>query len=138
MILEKLGARIGGWKDKWLTKARKVTKIGEILSALPTYPLSCLPLSKHINKKFEAKLRNFLQNDFDDSKKLALIKWDNICKPKELGGLGIKNLSWQNEALGAKLTWHLFEERDHKWAKIMYKKLNVDDPFSIFRMRSLP
>ena len=63
-------------------------------------------------------------------KNLVLIKWDNICKPKELGGRGIKNLSWQNEALGAKQTWCLFEERDNKWAKIMYKKyLNVDDPY---------
>ena len=59
MILEKLDARIGGWKDKWLTKARKITKIRAILSALPTYPLSYLPLSKHINKKFKAMLRNF-------------------------------------------------------------------------------
>lgn len=41
-----------------------------------------------------------------------------LCKPKELGGLGIKNLSWQNEALGAKLTWRLFIEINHKWVKL--------------------
>ena len=81
------------------------------MSTLPTYSLSYLPLSKHLNKKFEAKLRSFLWNDFDDSKKLALIKWEMVCKPKELGGLGIKKLSWKNEALGAKLTWHLFVEK---------------------------
>ena len=56
-----------------------------------------------------------------------------------MGGLGIKNLNRQNEALGAKLTWRLFKEKDQKWAKILYNKyLNADDPFSIFRMKSLP
>lgn len=69
-------------------------KTKAMLFALPTYPLSCLPLAKHTNKNFEAKFINFLWNNLDDSKKLALIKWDNICRPKGLGGLGIKKLSW--------------------------------------------
>ena len=137
--LNKLEAKIGNWKDKWLTKAGKSVKIRSVLSAVPTYPLSCLPLSKNLLHKFEAKLRDFLWNDCEESKKLALVKWDKICKPKELGGLGIKNLAWQNAALGAKLVWRLYNERDQKWAKIMYNKyLDIQDPTSIFRMKSLP
>jgi ribonuclease HI len=137
--IEKVDARIGSWKDKWLSKAGKCTKIKSVLSAIPTFPLSCLPLSKSSLSKLESKLRNFLWKDCEDDKKLALIKWDNICKPKELGGLGIKNLQWQNEALGAKLIWRLFKERNQKWARILYNKyLNAEDPLSIFRMRNLP
>ena len=64
---------------------------------------------------------------------MALIKWENICKPKDLGGLGIKNLQWQNEALGEKLIQCLYKEREHKWAKILQNKyLNEDDPIFIF------
>lgn len=125
----KLDSQIGGWKDKWFTKVGKVTKIRAVLSSLSTYPMSCLPLAKHTNKKFEAKFRKFLCNDSTDLNKLALIKWDNICKPKDLGGLGIKNLCWQNEALGAKLAWRLFIEREQKWAKVLYNKyLNAANP----------
>lgn len=91
-IMKKLEARIGYWKDKWLTKAGKSTKIISVLSAIPTYPLSCLSLPKTHFHKIEANLRNFLWNNCEESKKLALIKWDNICRPKECGGLGIKNL----------------------------------------------
>jgi hypothetical protein len=130
--IEKLDARIGGWKDKWLSKVGKVTKLSSVLSA-------CLPLSKSYHNKLVSKLRNFLLKDYDEDKKLALIKWDNICKPKELGGLGIKNLEWQNKALGAKLIWRLYNERDQKWAKLLYNKyLNVEDPVSIFRMKNPP
>ena len=137
--LEKMENRIDNWKDKWLTKAGKSIKIKSVLSAIPTYPLSCLPLPKQSFHKFETKLKDFLWKDNSESNKLALIKWDKICKPKKLGGLGIKNLRWQNEALGAKLVWRLYSERDQKWAKILYNKyLNADDPISIFRIKNLP
>ena len=35
-------------------------------------------------------------------RKINTNKWENICKPKKEGGLGVKNLGWQNKALGAK------------------------------------
>ena len=101
--------------------------------------MAYLPISNWLSKKFEPKLRDFLWKDNLDDKKLALIKWDNLCKPKECGGLGIKKPQWQNEALGAKLVWRLYQEHNHKWAKILYYKyLDPRDPESIFRMKKLP
>ena len=98
-----------------------------------------LSLSSWVSSKLETKLRNFIWNDRNDKKKLALIKWDELCKPKELGGLGIKKPQWQNEALGAKLIWRLYSEHSHKWAKIFYNKyLDPSDPLSLFRMYNLP
>ena len=93
-VLDKLESRINDWKGKWLSKAGKKTKISSILTVIPTYPLSCLPLPKYLNHKLESKLRDFLWNDCKESKKLALVKWDKICRPKEFGGLGIKRLQF--------------------------------------------
>ena len=45
-IIDRMDKKIEGWKDKWLTKMGKGIKIKEVLSALPTCPLSCLPLLK--------------------------------------------------------------------------------------------
>ena len=75
----------------------------------------------------------------EEKNKLALIKWENICKPKELGGLGIKNLNWKNEALGTKLVWKIHQERNGKWDKIMYHiYYYFFDPTSLFRVRNPP
>ena len=90
--LEKVDNHIGSCKYKWLSKASKITKIHLVLSAIPIFPMACLPLSNWMSAKFESKLQKFVWNDKNDKKKLALIKWDNLCKPKELGGLGIKKL----------------------------------------------
>ena len=75
----------------------------------------------------------------EDKKKVDLISWSNICKPKETGGLGIKNLEWQNEALGAKQVWKLYQERDRTWARILFNKyLNPLDSTSLFRIKEPP
>lgn len=57
---KKLDARIRSWKDKWLSKVGKATKISFVSLAIPIYPLSYLPISKSNWLKFEANLRNFL------------------------------------------------------------------------------
>lgn len=96
-------------------------------------------MPKNTSKKIEAKLRNFFWNGTDNKKKAALIKWENICRPKKIGGLGIKNLMWQNEALGAKLAWRMFQNKESKWARILYNKyLNPNDPISLFRTKNPP
>lgn len=55
-MLEKVDNWIGSWKDKWLTKAGKITKIRSVLSAIPIFPMACLPLSNWVSTKFESKL----------------------------------------------------------------------------------
>ena len=66
--MDRLETRIGGWKDKWFLTDGKITKIKSILSVIPIYPLSCLPLPRNTNKKLEKILRSFLWNDCEDSK----------------------------------------------------------------------
>ena len=68
-ILERMDKKMGGWKEKWLTKVGKVTKIKIVLSNLPTYQLSCLPLTKKVNKRLEAKLRSFFWIDIEELRK---------------------------------------------------------------------
>jgi len=40
-------------------------------------------------------------------KKLAWVKWDNNCKPKEEGGLGTIDIKMFNVALLGKWNWRL-------------------------------
>lgn len=98
--------------------------------------MSCLPLPKGIKHKIDSKFRDFFWKGTDQTKKQALIKRDKICRPKELGGLGIKNPSWKNEALGGKLVWRMYNEKDSKWAKILHHKyLNCTAPYLYLEQR---
>ena len=71
---------MGGWKGRWLTKVGRTTMIKLVLSAITTYHMSCLLMPKGIKRKLDSKLKNFFWQGIEEKKKLALIKWDNICK----------------------------------------------------------
>ena len=42
---------------------------------------------------------NFLWNGYDSGKKLHLVNWEDLVRPKLFGGWDIKNLYWFNMAL---------------------------------------
>ncbi|KAJ1703351.1 hypothetical protein LUZ63_003130 [Rhynchospora breviuscula] len=46
----------------------------------------------------------------------CLVNWAKCCLPKKCGGLGILNLSIQNQALLMKWLWKLQQEPDSTWA----------------------
>lgn len=47
--------------------------------------------------------------------------WDNICKSKKQGGLGIRNLKQINKALQAKQIWRIFKSKG-EWRDILENK----------------
>lgn len=49
------------------------------------------------------------------------MNWDDVCKTKNEGGLGIKIIEDLAEAVAVKLTWNFLQE-DSTWAKWMYNK----------------
>ena len=51
----------------------------------------------------------FLWTGKKDQKVLPWVKWDQIARPKALGGWGIKNTAFFAKALAAKLGWSLIK-----------------------------
>lgn len=47
----------------------------------------------------------------EDKRKLHLVSWGKIVKPKEEGGLGLQGARAKNIALVAKLNWRLYHEK---------------------------
>jgi hypothetical protein len=40
-------------------------------------------------------------------KKYHLVRWPDVCQPKDQGGLGISNLEYRNTSLLCKWLWRL-------------------------------
>ncbi|KAH9324526.1 hypothetical protein KI387_004704, partial [Taxus chinensis] len=82
---------------------------------------------------------NFLWQGLSEEKKLPLIIWDTLAKPKELGGVGILNLGLQNMALRAKLVWNLISNPNSLLSMVFKKKyLGASLPKSILRVANPP
>jgi len=61
-----------------------------------------LKLQRVYAKRLQKIQRNFLWGWGSDGRKIAWIKWENICKPKNEGGLGIRDKKKFNVSLLAK------------------------------------
>lgn len=70
-------------------------------------------------REIERLLRTFLWG----SPRKARIKWLDLCKPKEAGGLGIPNLYLTNKAYLIKQIWFIYEDRESLWAKWVHSVL---------------
>lgn len=53
---------------------------------------------------------------------MALKAWDEVCQPKEQGGLGFKRFNDINMALLSKLAWHMARDKDHLWVRLLRSK----------------
>lgn len=57
-----------------------------------------------------------------NEKKLHLVRWSDICQPKENGGLSIRSLNENNAAFLMKLCWNLISNSDALRVKILRGK----------------
>ena len=60
-----------------------------VMSAIPNYVMQGEALCIHLCKKLDKINRDFLWGSTREKKKLHLVGWSKIIKPKEEGGLRI-------------------------------------------------
>ena len=64
-----------------------------------------------------------------------LVAWDNVCRPKSEGGLGIRKNKDVNKASIAKLRWIILTNIDSFWERIVRDKYVKNNNFSGSRKR---
>lgn len=70
-------------------------------------------LPRKVLREIESLLRTFLWG----SPKKAKIKWSNLYRPKEAGGLRLPNLSQLNNGYLMKQVWSICEGKESLWVK---------------------
>jgi len=83
--------------------------------------------------------RKFLWGGPKQQKKWALCSWNNLTKPKEKGGLGLRDPSILNQVLAAKLWWRWMQGGKDLWKEIWTVKYRMPTtPEEILRKQEIP
>ncbi|KAK4259282.1 hypothetical protein QN277_005629 [Acacia crassicarpa] len=126
-IVDKVRHRLSSWKVTSFSLAGRATLVSTVTSAIPGYTMQTVALPKGICEEIEKKNRSFLWGSTQDKRKLHLVDWDTVCKPKKNGGLGLKHLYRQNQAYMMKLGWNMMKRRDDLWVKVLRSKYKCGD-----------
>lgn len=97
ILIDKHNKKLVRWKGNLLSQVGKIVLLKHCLQILSIYALS---LSKMLIKYVDAMeriRRNFSWSRTENKKRLSLITWESICKPKNLGGLGIRPIRDMNK-----------------------------------------
>ncbi|KAL0283634.1 UNVERIFIED_CONTAM: Retrovirus-related Pol polyprotein from type-2 retrotransposable element R2DM [Sesamum radiatum] len=114
-IIQKIEARIRGWDGILLSFAGRVQLIKSVLSALQVYWAMAFILPKHVIKDIEKRLRNFLWKGSIETG-YAKVAWQQVCRPVDEGGLGIRDIHALNKGLMSRHLWRLIvNERSSIW-----------------------
>lgn len=107
---------LSGWAAGLLSRGARLTLISSVLDSLPVYFMSVFRLPKKVLKELDAIRRAFFWTaDKNCTGAQCLVAWKNVCKPKNCGGLGIKNLLIQNNCLLMKFAFKLLQQPDLPW-----------------------
>lgn len=88
---------------------------------MPIHYLTALPAPKWVIKKIDKMQRAFLwKGEEPENIKLgaSLVNWQMVCRPKEMGGLGIINLERFASALSIKWLWMRWHDQSRPWDKM--------------------
>ena len=98
-VVGKVEQRLEGWKAKVLSKGGRLVLLKSVLSAIPTFYLSVFKIPASIEQHLSHLMRRFFWKGWKEGRGLALVAWDDICKPTGRGGLGVPHLKTMNVAL---------------------------------------
>ena len=121
-IIERVQSRFAGWKSNLLSFAGRLVLTQVVTTTISNYAMQCATLSIKILNSINRLSRNFLWGSSKSKKKIHLVSWKKITKPKREAGLSIQATREKNIASLAKLNWHLQTESSLLWARVLTQK----------------
>lgn len=93
-----------------------------VLSPIPSFAMSCFELPVGLCKKIQSELTRFWWDSADGKKKICWKAWETLTLPKQLGGLGFRNIQLFNQALLGKIAWRLITKPNSLLARVLLEK----------------
>ena len=118
---EKIEKKAATWQGGLLSMGDRITLAETCMSNVPSHLLSFFKLPKGVGKRMDFVRARMVWQERDGVRKYHLVKWVDVCQPRDQGGLGITNLEIKNISLLCKWLWRL-ENEEGDWQEMIRAK----------------
>jgi hypothetical protein len=131
-MVEKMRRRLQLWKSKNLSYGGQLILTNSSLSSLPIYMMSMFQLHEGVHHQMDKIRANFFWGSDGTKFKYHMVRWENSCLPKDLGGggAGIINIRRLNEALLLKWIWRIYNQEGDVCCQSLTKKYLRNNPLA--------
>jgi hypothetical protein len=117
-IIDKMVDMLPGWKADLINRAGRKIHVQFVLTSTIIYLAMALDLPTWAHKAID-KIRSYFWRGHKEAKGgHCLVAWDRVCRPIEMGGLGISNLKMLGWALRTRWLWLKKLEPHRPWANL--------------------
>ncbi len=119
-LVEKMDKHLAGWKGSLLSRAGRLVLLNSVLSSVPAFFCSAFRIPAWVSKTIDRIRRGFfwkgkvLDNGFH-----CLVNWEQVCRPRDQGRMGIRKLKVMNSALLMKNFWSFYNARASPWVRLL-------------------
>ncbi|GKV37224.1 hypothetical protein SLEP1_g45281 [Rubroshorea leprosula] len=121
-MVESFKKKLATWKGRHLSLGGRITLINSVLSSLPVFLMLVYLIPKGILYSIDKIRRSFLWGGGGEERKINWVSWVKVCKKREDGGLGVRDLRKFNMALMGKWWGRLAENKEGLWKRVVAGK----------------
>ncbi|KAF7831771.1 putative ribonuclease H protein [Senna tora] len=121
-VVAKVRGKLQSWKSRCLSQAARLTLINSVINSYLVYPISTIYFAKNDCRIIESIMARFFWGDQEGKRKVHLLSWKNLCRPRYDGGLGCRDVSSLNIALLAKHLWRMVADKPSYASSILSLK----------------
>lgn len=121
-LFDKILGRLSGWKNNCLSLAGRSTLVQAMTTAIPIHAMQSTWLPENVCDRLDKLNRDFLWSNNPLKRKLHLVGWQKVSKPKEARGLGVRVARVANVALLSKMVWKILRKENTVWQELIQAK----------------
>nr|AAP53315.2 retrotransposon protein, putative, unclassified [Oryza sativa Japonica Group] len=121
-LKERIWQRIQGWKEKLLSRAGKEILIKAVAQVIPTFAMGCFELTKDLCDQISKMIAKYWWSNQEKDNKMHWLSWNKLTLPKNMGGLGFRDIYIFNLAMLAKQGWRLIQDPDSLCSRVLRAK----------------